>query len=259
MNSSISDRKVCVVTGASSGIGAATVRLFASRGWNVAINYSRDASQAESVAQECRAFGVEALPVRADVAIDGDCRRMAEEVRAAWQRVDVLVNSAGITRFVALRDLEGLDAEDFQSIYAINVIGAYQATRAFVPLLKQIDGAAVVNVSSTSSMMGTGSSIAYMASKGALNAMTIGLARALGPEIRVNALAPGMVESERMRVGLGDEAYASRVKAYKDRATLDATLTADDVAEAAWWLGVGARKTTGEILLLDAGLRLAKA
>jgi NAD(P)-dependent dehydrogenase (short-subunit alcohol dehydrogenase family) len=251
-------RKVCIVTGSSSGIGAATVRLYARRGWDVVVNYSRDAAPAEAVAAECRALGAEVLAVRADVAADADCRRLASEVGQRFGRADVLVNNAGTTKFVAAKDLDGLDADDFQRIYAVNVIGAYQMVRALAPLLERSDGAAIVNVSSIASMMGTGSSLAYMASKGALNALSTGLARSLAPRIRVNAIAPGLVETPWMEKGLGAERYAATVAGYRGRAALDAVIAPEDVAEAAWFLGVGATKTTGEMLLLDAGLRLRR-
>jgi NAD(P)-dependent dehydrogenase (short-subunit alcohol dehydrogenase family) len=253
-----SERKVCVVTGSSSGIGAATVRLYAQRGWNVVVNVSRDAAAAEGVAGECRALGAEVLVVRADVAVDADCRRLGAEVAQRFGRADVLVNNAGTTKFVAAKDLDGLDADDFQRIYAVNVIGAYQMTRALEPLLAQQPGAAIVNVSSIASLMGTGSSLAYMASKGALNALTVGLARALGPQVRVNAIAPGLVETPWMQKGLGAERYAQTVQGYRARAALDAVITPEDVAEAAWFLGASAAKTTGEVLLLDAGLRITR-
>jgi len=252
------DRKVCVVSGSSSGIGAATARLFAGNGWNVVINFSRSAAPAETVAAECRALGAEVLVIKADISSDDDCRRMAAEVEAAWGRTDVLVNNAGATKFVALKNLEGLSAEDFQRIYSVNVIGSYQMTRAFAPLLKKHPGSGVVNISSVASMMGIGSSIAYMASKGALNAMTVGLARALGPEIRVNAIAPGLVETPWLREGLGPERYAASVDSYKSRAALAAVISPEDIAAAAWWLGASAAKTTGEVLLVDAGLRITK-
>ena len=174
-------------------------------------------------------------------------------------RADVLVNNAGTTKFAPLKDLEALTAEDFQRIYGVNVVGAYQMTRAFVPLLRKHPVTGVVNISSIASMMGTGSSIAYMASKGALNAMTAGLARALGPEIRVNAIAPGLVETPWLQMGLGAERYEKTVQSYKSRAVLDAVISDEDVAQTAWWLGAGAAKTTGEVLLVDAGLRLTKA
>jgi len=251
--------KVCIVTGSSSGIGAATARLYASRGWRVVVNYSRHAEPAEAVAADCRAHGGEALVVRADVAQDADCRRLAAAVESRWGRADVLVNNAGTTKFVALQDLEGVSAEDFHRIYDVNVIGAWQMTRALAPLLRRSAGAGVVNVSSVASMMGLGSSIAYMASKGALNAMTVGLARALGPQVRVNAIAPGLVETPWLQQGLGAERYAASVEAYKARAALAAVLSPDDVARTAWYLGAEALKTTGEILLLDAGVRLTRA
>jgi 3-oxoacyl-[acyl-carrier protein] reductase len=252
------DGRVCVITGSSSGIGAATARLFAARGWNVAINYSRDAAPAEQVGADCRALGAEAIVVRADVAADEDCRSFAAQVEARWGRADVLVNNAGTTRFVPARDLDGLSADDFQRVYAVNVIGAFQMTRAFEPLLRRHPVAGVVNISSIASMLGIGSSIAYMASKGALNAMTFGLARALGPEIRVNAIAPGLVETPWLQQGLGAERYAATVASYKARATLAEVIAPEDVAATAWYLGVEAVKTTGEVLLLDAGLRLSK-
>jgi NAD(P)-dependent dehydrogenase (short-subunit alcohol dehydrogenase family) len=251
-------RKVCVVTGSSSGIGAATVRLYATHGWNVVVNCSRDTAPAEAVAAECRALGVEALVVRADVASDDDCRRLAAEVEQRFGRADVLVNNAGTTAFVAAKDLDGLDAAEFQRIYAVNVIGAFQMVRALAPMLGRQPGAAIVNVSSIASLMGMGSSLAYMASKGALNALTAGLARALGPALRVNAIAPGLVETPWMQNGLGAERYAATVQGYRARAALDAVMTPEDVAEAAWFLGVKATKTTGEVLLLDAGLRLTR-
>ena len=254
----MAERKVCVVTGSSSGIGAATVQLFASRGWDVVINYSRQAAPAEAVAADCRALGAQALVLRANVTADADCLELAAQTLARFGRADVLVNNAGTTKFVALKNLHGLQAEDFQQIYAVNVIGAYQMSRAFVPLLQAQPGAGIVNISSVASMMGRGSSIAYMASKGALNAMTVGLARALGPAIRVNAIAPGLVASSWLQEGMGPERYAAQLKAWTDTAALGQPITPDDVAEAAWGLGAGAQKTTGEMLLLDAGFRITK-
>ena len=258
----MSPRKVCVVTGSSSGIGAATVRLYASRGWDVVVNFSRDPAPAEAVAAECRALGAafdtQALVVKADIASDADCCRLAAAVRERFGRADVLVNNAGTTKFVPLKDLDGLQAADFHAIYAVNVIGSFQMTRALVPLLQAQTGAAVVNVSSVAGSMGRGSSIAYMASKGAINAMTAGLARALGPGIRVNAIAPGMVETSWLKFGLGDN-YDRTERAYKKVAALEAVVSPEEVAETAWYLGAAATKTTGEILLIDAGWQLTKA
>ncbi len=255
----IADRKVCVVTGSSSGIGAATVRLFAGNGWNVVINFSRDPVPAEAVAEECRALGAEVLVIKADIADDSNCKRMAAEVDARFGRTDALVNNAGTTKFVAVRDLDGLDAADFARIMAVNVTGTFQATRAFVALLSRHPGGAVVNVSSIASLMGSGSSLAYSASKGAINALTFGLARALAPQVRVNAVAPGMVDSAWLRNGMGEAAFATRAEAYRERAALGDLVTPDDVAQSIWWLSSGASKTTGEVLLVDGGARLGKA
>jgi len=251
-------KKVCVVTGSSSGIGAATARLYAGNGWNVVVNYSRDPAPAEAVAAQCEALGAEVLVVKADVSQDADCRRLAAEVEARFGRADVLINNAGTTKFVDLKDLDGLEAEDFHRIYSVNVIGAYQMTRALAPLLRKNVGSGVVNVSSVASIMGRGSSLAYMASKGALNAMTVGLARSLAPKVRVNAIAPGLVETPWLQEGLGAEAYQRGVDWYKGRAALEAVITPEDVAETAWYLGASAAKTTGEVILVDAGLRITK-
>ncbi len=258
----MSEPKVCVITGSSSGIGAATARRYAREGWSVVINYSRSEAPAEAVAQECRALGAKVLVVKADVASEADCRRLAHQVDVHFGRCDVLVNNAGTTKFVALKNLDGLQAEDFQRIYGVNVVGPYQMTRALLPLMQRhperVPSAGVVNISSIASMMGRGSSIAYMASKGALNAMTVGLARALGPLVRVNAIAPGLVESSWLQEGMGMERYTAGVRDYKAMSALDAVIQPDDVADAAWWLGAGAAKTTGEVMLVDAGLRLTR-
>ena len=254
----MNQRPVCVITGSSSGIGAATAHRYAREGWDVVVNYSREAAAADAVAATCRGLGAAALVVRADVASDADCRALAAQVETAYGRCDVLVNNAGTTKFVELKNLDGLEAVDFHRIYDVNVIGAYQMTRALLPLLQQAPGGAIVNVSSIAASMGTGSSIAYMASKGALNAMTVGLARALGPSVRVNAIAPGLVETPWLQGGLGAERYAQTVQGYKARAALDAVIAPEDVADAAWWLGVGARKTTGEVLMVDAGVRITR-
>ena len=250
------DKKVCAVTGSSSGIGAATVRLFAERGWNVVVNYSRDEAPAQAVAAQCQALGAKVLVVQANVADDADCRRLADAVDKTFGRCDVLVNNAGTTKFVGARDLDGLDADDFQRIYAVNVVGAFQMVRALTPLLQRHPPSAVVNMSSIAASTGMGSSVAYAASKGALNTLTLALARALGPAIRVNAIAPGLVDTPWLKHGLGDERYAAAVTSYKARAALAEIITPEDVARAAWYLGVDAQKTTGEVLAVDAGAKL---
>jgi NAD(P)-dependent dehydrogenase (short-subunit alcohol dehydrogenase family) len=254
----MSERKVCVITGSSSGIGAASAVLFARRGWNVCVNFSRNQEPADKVAELCRAAGADALVVKADVAQNKDCEALAGEVRAHFARCDALINNAGTTKFVALKDLAGLTAEDFQRIYAVNVIGAFQMSRALVPLLKENPGSAIVNVSSIASKNAIGSSIAYMASKGALNSMTTALAKSLGPHIRVNAVLPGMVDSPWLRNGLGAERYAAAQQNYEANSTLAALVTPEEVAEAIFYLAASATKTTGEFQLIDGGRHLGR-
>jgi len=246
-------RKVCVITGSSSGIGAACAVLFAQRGWDVCLNYSRKPQPAEQIAATCEVHGAAVLVERADVADDAQCVRLAARVRERFGRCDALVNNAGTTKFVGLRDLHGLDAADFQNIYAVNVIGAFQMTRALTSLMKETPGAAVVNISSLASVNAIGSSIAYIASKGALNSLTVALARALGPHIRVNAVAPGMVDSRWLRDGLGAERFAATQAAYESSSSLGSLVTPEEVAETVYWFGAGASKTTGQFQLVDGG------
>lgn len=251
-------RKVCVITGSSLGIGAASARLFSERGWNVCVNYSRDPAPAEQVAAECRNSGAEAMVERADVSDDAQCVQLARRVRDRFGRCDALVNNAGTTKFVDLKDLDGLDAGDFQRIYAVNVIGAFQATRAFASMLRENPGAAVVNVSSIASLLGAGSSIAYAASKGALNALTLSLARVLAPQVRVNAVAPGAVDTLWLKNGLGPERYDAMMNRYVSSSALGTGVSAEDVAQSIFYLAAGATKTTGEVHVVDGGRVLGR-
>ena len=249
--------KVVIVTGSGTGVGAACARLLATHGARVVVNYSRSAQAAADTAQDCRAAGGEAIVVQADVAQDADCLRLAQAAQDAWGRIDGLVNNAGTTRFVGLRNLDGLAADDFQRIYAVNVVGAFQMARACAAALRATRGA-IVNVSSRSTHDGTGSSLAYACSKGALNTLTLGLAKALGPEVRVNAVLPGLIDSRWLREGWGEEVYERVATAYKAQSALQDTLTPEDVAESIVAL-LALPKTTGERLTIDAGRLLGVA
>jgi 3-oxoacyl-[acyl-carrier protein] reductase len=252
------NKKVCVITGSSSGIGAASAVLFAQRGWDVCVNYSKHGKPAEKVAAACKAHGADVLIERADVSDDAQCVRLSMQVKQHFGRCDTLVNNAGTTKFVDLKNLDGLDAADFQKIYAVNVIGPFQMTRAFVPLLRDSPSGAIVNVSSIAALLGGGSSIAYIASKGALNALTLSLARVLGPKVRVNAVAPGMVDSPWLRNGLGPERFEAMLRNYESTSTLGTLVTPEDVAETIYYLGAIASKTTGEVHVVDGGRRLGR-
>jgi 3-oxoacyl-[acyl-carrier protein] reductase len=246
----VAEQKVFIVTGSSSGVGAATALLLARQGARVVINFSKSAAAAEEVARACTAAGGEALVARADVAQETDCRLLAAAADERWGRLDGLVNNAGTTRFASMRDLAALCEEDFQRIYAVNVIGAYQLIRACEPALRRSRGA-VVNVSSIAGTMGIGSSVAYACSKGALNTLTLALARSLGPDIRVNAVLPGFIETRWLKDGLGDK-YAAAREAYTRQSALGATLTPDDVAACIVAL-LQAEKITGQLQTIDAG------
>ncbi len=250
--------KVALVTGSSAGVGAATVRKLAAKGCHVVVNYSRSLAPAEAVAAECRALAAgEALVVQGNVAEDADCRRLVAETLARFGRIDYLVNNAGTTKFVTHRNLDGLSAQDFQDIYAVNTIGPFQMIRAAEAALRQARGA-VVNVSSVAGVYGTGSSIAYVGSKAALNGITLSLARVLGPEVRINAVCPGFIEGEWLRNGMGDKAYETARDTWRANAPLGTTNTADDVADNILMLLLYATNVTGETLLVDGGMRLAQ-
>jgi 3-oxoacyl-[acyl-carrier protein] reductase len=247
---------VCIVTGSATGIGGACVIDLAKRGARVVINYTKSEAEAKATFAECEALGAEALLVQANVAVDADCQRMAQAALEKWGRIDALVNNAGTTK-VAFNhaDLNGLQAQDFHDIYAVNVIGPYQMIRAVEPAMRKQGQGAIVNVSSIAGVMGNGSSIAYAASKGALNTMTLSLARALGPEIRVNAVCPGFVETRWLKGAFGDRYEARRDKVASQN-PLQKTSTPSDISRAILWLLEGADLVTGEFIIIDGGAHL---
>jgi 3-oxoacyl-[acyl-carrier protein] reductase len=243
--------KTAIVTGSASGIGAATAIELAKRGWSVLVNYSKSKAQAEKVAAQCK----DAIVVQADAGEDADCRRMVKAALDKWGRVDALVNNAGTTKFVKHPDLDGLTADDFLRIYRVNVVGPFQMARACAPALKSAKGA-VVNVSSVAALLGTGSSIAYAASKAALNSLTFSLARVLGPEVRVNAVCPGYVDSPWQHNALGADGASKAAERYAAMVPLKSYATPEDVADTIVWLIEGARQITGEAIFIDGGLHI---
>jgi NAD(P)-dependent dehydrogenase (short-subunit alcohol dehydrogenase family) len=249
---------VCIVTGSASGIGAACAERLASKGARVAVNYTKSEKEAHGVASLCESRGGQTLVVQADVSSDADCRRLAKAVLDKWGRIDGLVNNAGTTKFAAHENLDALQAADFQRIFSVNVAGPFQMIRAVASAMSRQGGGAIVNVSSIAGITGTGSSVAYAASKGALNTMTLSLARALGPAIRVNAVCPGFVETRWLRNGLGPE-YEAKKQTYATNAPLKATVLPEDVADAVVWLLEGAAKVTGELITVDSGVHLGMA
>jgi 3-oxoacyl-[acyl-carrier protein] reductase len=250
---------VCIVTGSATGIGAAAAIALAKKGCRTVINYTKSEAEARETARQCAAFGGETLLVQANVAEDADCRRMAQAALAKWGRIDALVNNAGTTK-VAFdhSDLNALDARDFQNIYAVNVIGAFQMVRAVEPAMRKQGAGAVVNISSVAGVMGVGTSVAYAASKGALNTMTLSLARALGPVIRVNAVCPGFVETRWLQQALGENYQAAKARAAGSY-PLRKVATPEDIAKVILFLLEDADLVTGEFVMVDGGGHLGGA
>lgn len=252
---------VVVVTGASTGLGRAVAVAVAAQGAKaVVINYARNREEAEETARLCQAHGAETVIVQGDVARDEDCRKIAAAAEP-FGRIDALFNNAGATKFAGHGDLDAISGQDFLDLYAVNVVGAYQMVRACRALLEAGPRpGAVVMTASIAGVTGIGSSIPYAASKGALNTMTISLARALAPKIRVNAICPGFIDTPWFGKGLGEQA-ADRIRANAAAGTpLKVASTADDIAASAVFLASPAsRHITGETLLVDAGSHLGFA
>jgi len=251
-------QKVAIVTGSATGVGAATALMLAERGRNVVINYTRSKDEAEQTAADCRAKGVEALVFQADVSEDESCRAMVQAAVDAWGRVDFLVNNAAKTKFNPYENLDGLDKQDFLDIYAVNVVGTYQMVRAVEPHMRKLGAGAIVNNSSIGGVTGIASSMAYAASKAALNLMTKSLAHVMAPEIRINAVAPGMIQTRWLQAGMGEEAYQAMLEGAKKMLPLKKVATAEEVAEALVWFLEGATVVTGEVLIVDSGIHIGQ-
>lgn len=256
------DGKVVVVTGASTGLGRAIAVETAGRGAEaVVINFSRSAAEAEETAALVRAKGAKAVLAQADVADDEGCKAIAAQA-APFGRIDALFNNAGVTKFANNHaDLDAVSAEDFLRLYQVNVVGAFQMIRAARSLLEAGSApGAVVNTSSIAGVVGIGSSVPYAASKGALNTMTLSLARALAPRIRVNAICPGFIDTPWFGRAMAPESLERMRAGVAAAAPLKVASTAEDIAAAAVFLASpGSRHITGETLMVDAGTHLGFA
>ncbi len=253
--------KKAIVTGGGTGLGAATAMGLARRGVDVCINYNSSAEAANAVVAQCRKLGVDAFAVQANVAEDGDCRALVDAAVKKFGRLDVLVNNAGITKFAQHNDLDALDAEDFMRLYRVNVVAVYQMTRAARPHLDKAGGkATIVNVSSIAGVTGIGSSIAYASTKGALNTMTLSLARALAPSIRVNAVCPGYIASGWFTKYQGSQVEDSTAERVIQSTPLKVASQPEDIAETIlFFAGPESRHVTGEFIIVDAGMHLGFA
>src|SRR5579872_1585341 len=252
------DGLCAVVTGSASGLGAATAAILAKGGARLVINYSSSQKEAEETADLCRSAGGDVIVVQGDVSRDEDCCKIAAAA-APWGRLDILVNNAGTTKHVPHGALDGLSSEDFQRLFGVNTIGPFQMLRAARPLLEtgaKASGrpSAVVNVSSVAGISGVGSSIAYAASKGALNTITLSLARALAPLIRVNTVCPGYIDTPWFTKGRGVEGAKQVRDSVVARVPLKVASTAEDVAALVCFLATAqSSNMTGETVRVDAG------
>jgi len=239
-------RKVALVTGSATGIGRAAAVRFASQRLAVAVNYSRSEKEAGETLAEVKKHGVPAILCKADVAEEGAVEEMVARCVRELGGLDVLVNNAGTTRFIDHTDLAALTAEVWDEILAVNVKGTYFCCRAAMPALQERQGS-IVNVTSVAGLQGHGSSMAYAASKAALNCLTKSLARAFGPKVRVNAVAPGPVLTR----WLAD--HMDHVEKSVQITPMRRAASPDDIADAIAFLALGTTLMTGQILVVDGG------
>src|SRR6185312_5621998 len=259
------DGMCVIITGSASGLGAATAGILARSGARIVVKYSNSKNEAEATADACRKAGAaEVVVVQGDVARDEDCERIVAAA-APWGKLDALINNAGTTKHVPHDKLDQLSAEDFQRIFAVNTIGPYQMIRAARSLLEagaKASGkpSAVVNISSVAGISGGGSSVAYAASKGALNTMTQSLARALAPLIRVNTVCPGYIDTPWFTKGRGEAGAKAVRDAVIAKVPLKVASTAEDIAQAVCYLATPVSgHMTGELLRMDAGMHLIQS
>lgn len=241
--------KVALITGGGTGIGRATALLLAGEGVDIAVNYSRSKEESEKTVADIEALGRKAIAVQANVAEDASCRTMVDTVVTELGRLDILVNNAGTTRMVLLDDLEGLTEEDWDTIVAVNVKGTFFCCRAAIPRMKANGGGQIVNVASIAGTTGQGSSIAYSASKAAIICMTQSLAVSQAPDIQVNAVSPGLVETRWVKGWEENNAGHARGTPMQRNAV------AEDVANAILGLVIS-DFVTGQNLVVDGGRSL---
>ncbi len=240
--------KVAVITGSGVSIGAAVARLFGSEGAQVVVNYSKSRTEAEATARAIRDGGGSAVAVQADVRQEADCERLIDMAVKEFGRLDILVNNAAVTEFVDLADLDGMTADKWDRIFRTNVMGTFFCARAAARHLPE--GGVIINFSSTAGFTGRGSSLAYCASKAAVNSITRSLAIALAPRVRVTGIAPGTVET---RWHLGRE---QRMKETVAKTPLGRAAAPEEIASLVLYLARDATFATGKTYVMDGGAML---
>jgi len=247
----MSERKSALVTGAASGIGRSVAIALARAGYDVGINYSTSDKAAAATAAEARKLGARTLLLKCDVSDEKGVRAMLKRLEAEFGRLDALINNAGTTAAWKPKDLESLSLEDWDRVFAVNVRGLFQVTRAAAPLLKKAKGC-IVNTASIVGLRPGPQPLPYAASKAAVVNLTKTLAWNLGPDIRVNAVAPGWMEGDWMKRMLQDK-YDDLMGRRAKATPLKRVVSADDVAETVLSLVEGNRFVTGEIIVIDGG------
>ncbi len=240
------NRKVAFVTGSATGIGRAVATRLAKEGLAVAVNYSRSEKEAQETLNEVKKLGVPAILCRGSVADEEAVRAMVGRCREELGGLDVLVNNAGTTRFIDHKDLKSLTNEVWDEILGVNLKGTFFCCREALPLLQERKGS-IVNITSVAGLQGHGSSIAYAASKAAVNCLTKSLARAFGPNVRVNAVAPGPVLTRWLADHMDHVARSLQITPM-GRAAIP-----EDIADAVCFLALGTSLMTGQVVVVDGG------
>ena len=240
--------RVALVTGGGTGMGRAISLAFGREGAKVVVNYARSREESEAAAAEIRNHGGTAVAVRADVSVESEVRAMVAGIEQEFGRLDYLVNNAGWSTRIPHERMELLTEAIWDRTLNTNLRGLFYCVRASVPLLKKQDGAAIVNIASVAGLTGYGSSMVYAASKGAVLTMTKSLARALAPEIRVNAIAPGLIRTR--FAGWTEDAFAGTAEV----TPIERLATVEEIAAATLYLCGDATGSTGDTMVIDGGV-----
>ncbi len=250
------DGKVAVITGSSLGIGAEAAKKITALGGRVTINYSKSKEAAEEVAHKCSQLGKSPLIIKSDIATDEGCKHLIDKAFGEFNAINILINNAGRTKFADHSKLEALQRDDFENILALNLNSNYELIKYARPHLARNKKSSIVNISSVAGLRGMGSSIAYAASKGALNSMTMALSRSLGPDgIRVNAVCPGFVATDWWKNSLGDQKFEKAILAYEKKNPLGECPTAEDIIGSILFFASDlSNHVTGQLLAVDGGL-----
>ena len=247
-----SDKPAALVTGAATGIGRSVAIALAKNGYDVVVNYSRSEDAAKFTAREAEAAGARTLLYRADVSDDASVRAMLAATEKEFGRLDVLINNAGTTVDVEPKNFEEMTVDAWNRVFSVNVLGLFLVTRAATPLLKKSPNGCIVNTCSIAGLRPSAQPLPYAASKAAVANLTKTLANALGPQIRVNAVAPGWIEGDWMKRTLGKN-YEGLMARRAKYTPLNRCCTEDDVADSMLSLIVHNRFVTGEIIIVDGG------